>query len=143
MKPATLALMLLLFARSAFGGDAAKEEPVVLPRVVVTASPDKWAYTLKWVCNGPFQMFKIKRAWFTEIVPGEAADKAGVKVGDELVSLGGVAVTAMTGVSMSENLKHLRKFGTREEVVIRTANGETRVVEFVYGRSKKEPNPER
>ena len=133
--------MLLLFGQSTFGGEAVKDEPVVLPRVVVTASQDKEAFTLQWACRGPFQIFKIKRAWFTEIVPGEAADRAGVQVGDELVSLGGVAVTTMTGVGMSKNLKHWRKIGTREEVVIRTAKGETKVVEFVYERPKKKmPN---
>jgi hypothetical protein len=142
MKTTTFVLISLLLVRAAFCADEAKPPaPVVLPRMVVAASPDKKAFTLRWSCKGPFQVFKIKRAWFTQIVPGEAADKAGVKVGDELVSLGGVAVTAMTGVGMSENLRQWRKNGTREEVVFRTAQGETKVVEFVYEKpGTKNPN---
>jgi hypothetical protein len=136
----TLALISLLFARAACCSESAKEAPVALPRVVVAASLDKKAFTLQWSCKGPFQFFKIKRAWFTEIVPGEAADKAGVHVGDELISLGGVAVTTMTGTDMSENLKRWRKLSTREEVVFRTPKGETRVVDFVYERPHQKPN---
>jgi len=111
--------------------------PVILPRFVVSASPDVTFFGLTWKCNGPFQIFKIKRAWFSEVLVGGAADRAGVKVGDELIRLGGVPIATMTGVELKDNLRHPRKFGMREEIVFRSAHGETRTVEFAYDRPQK------
>lgn len=133
------ALFLLLLALASGRSEETPAPPLVLPKMVVEASPEVPFFTVSWKSKGFLPYSKIKRAWFSKITPGGAADKAGVKVGDQLLSFGGVAVETMSGLQLKMSSLRPREYGTREEIVFRTANGETRSVEFVYEKIKQQP----
>ena len=123
---------ILLTAASKAPSDA--DEPVVtLPTYVVMGHRfmSSWL-EVAFECKGPFEISPIKRAWISGVKADSPVDKAGFKVGDNLLSMGGVSVRAMTGLSLPLALKRERHDGERETFVIQTPGKAVRTIVITY-----------
>ncbi len=132
-----LALLCLLSAGCLVAASKEAKEPkeptLVLPTFVVlgTRIPDSWL-EVSWECKGPFPIDRIKRAWISKVQSDSPPARAGFKVGDALLVMGGVSVETMTGFSLQANLKREHEVGTKEEFVLKTAGEEKRTVVIVF-----------
>jgi hypothetical protein len=131
-------ILFLALTRLACGAaDVSKDEPVLLPAVVVTAPPGSIIYTISFESKLPLPFSKVIRASFKKIFPGPAKD-AGIKDGDEILRIDGVEVRTMTVLDLRGKVKRERINGTREEFLVRTPKGEMRTVTVEY-REKNDP----
>ena len=126
-----LSVILLTAAGQAPSG--AKEPVVTLPTYVVMGHRfmSSWL-EVAFECKGPFEISPIKRAWISGVKAESPVDKAGFKVGDNLLSMGGVPVRSMTGLSLPLALKRERNDGERETFVIQTPGKAERTIVITY-----------
>jgi S1-C subfamily serine protease len=130
----SLILVALLTGASKAPSDA-NEHVVALPTYVVMGHRfmSSWL-EVSFECKGPFEISPIKRAWISGVKADSPVDKAGFKVGDNLLSMGGVSVRSMTGLTLPLALKRERDEGEKEAFVLQTPGKEERTIVIIYSK---------
>lgn len=102
---------------------------VVLPALVVIGHqiPKNWL-EVSWECTTPLPFSPVKRAWISKVGWGTPAEKAGIKVGDQLLAVGGLVVGKMGGETLHALLQLERGAGAQMEFTLQTQGHEPRTV---------------
>ena len=97
---------------------------MVMAEVVVlgTKIPSGW-FTITSECRGPLPLDRIKRAWVSNILVDSPPAKAGLKIGDGLIAIGGTSVDAMSAMTLRWHLEREREPGAREEFIFQKPDG--------------------
>src|SRR4051812_227258 len=139
MKTPICAVIYWVTSVLAYSANVAKEEPVMLPPLIVSAPVDSLLFVVGFESKLPLPYSKVTRASFKKVLPGPAQD-AGLKLGDEILEIDGVEVVKMTVLDMRRKITRERPAGTREEFVVRSQGDATRRVIILYG-EKRPPKP--
>jgi len=73
MKSLVAALVFSVASVLSVCGEVAKEEPVMLPPVIVRASPDALIFVVGFESKLPLPFSKVTRASFKKVLPGPRA----------------------------------------------------------------------
>ena len=130
----TLTFLVLLFVTGlAAAPKPAEEPPLVLPTFVVIGFriPTSWL-EVSWECRTPLPVSPVKRAWVSTVGWGTPAAKAGIRVGDQVLAIGGEEVGQMGGESLRTVLQRERDAGARLEITVQTPGREKRTVTILF-----------